>query len=57
MFIYEFFGATVCSDIIDRKLDIVDQILFKGDKMYLKAFIIPDTDTLSLMYLKKQLAD
>ena len=56
MFIYEFFRATMCPDIIDRKLDfaILDQILFEGDKMYLNAFerrIIPGTDALSLVYL------
>ena len=51
-----FFRATMCPDIIDRKLDfaIVDQILFEGNKMYLNAFerrIIPGTDALSLVYL------
>ena len=51
-----FFRATMCPDIIDRKLDfaIVDQILFEGNKMYLNAFegrITSGTDALSLAYL------
>ena len=51
-----FLRATMCPDIIDRKLDfaIVDHILFKGNKMYLNAFerrIISSTDALSLVYL------
>ena len=49
-----FFRATMCPDIIDRKLHfaIVDQILFEGNKMYLNAFerrIIPGTDALTLV--------
>ena len=51
------FSALLCAQTlsIESWTDaIVDQILFEGDKMYLNAFerrIIPDTDTLSLMYL------
>ena len=57
MFIYEFFGTTMCPDIINRKLDFChcwSESFFEGEKMYLNAFekwIIPGKDELSLVYL------
>ena len=59
MLLYEFFSAVVCTVVPVRHWDTatVDQILIEGDRMYLNALesqSIPDTDTLSLIYLPNQ---
>ena len=59
MLLYEFFTVVCAQSFSVRHWDTatVDQILIEGDRMYLNALesqSIPDTDTLSLIYLPNQ---